>query len=133
MDGLAEAVNQSRTFLRRSFLKLMAQCDKTHKCRNRQLWETEGKLGLNLRMSFIPSGSPERSTFPGAVKAAAVKSLLKGKLKIQALETRIKELVAVANESEARNLCLITSIKDLEESNGRLAEKIRVISLYRAF
>ena len=111
----------------------MAQCDKTHKCRNQQLWETEGKLGLNLRMSFIPPGSPERSTEPGAVKAAAVKSLLKGKLKIQALETRIKELAAVANESAAREIRLIATIKDLEESNGRLAEKIRVISLYRAF
>ena len=106
----------------------MAQCDVSHKCRSRELWETEGKLGLNLRKCFIPPGSPERSTEPGAVKAAAVRSLLKGKLKIQALETRIKELGAVASESAAREICLITTVKDLEESNGRLAEKIRVIS-----
>ena len=125
-DGLAEAVGQARDFIRKGTMKLMAQCDKSHKCRNSQLWEMDGKLGLNLRKWKIPPGSPERSIVPGAVKAESVQSLLRGKMKIKDLEDCIKDLKERERESNERHSDLITQVGNLEESNSRLSDKIRI-------
>ena len=104
----------------------MAQCDKSHKCRNGQLWEMDGKLGLNLRKWKIPPGSPERSIVPGAVKAESVQSLLRGKMKIKDLNDCIKDLKEREKEAKEGHSDLIAQVGSLEESNSRLSDKIRI-------